>query len=167
MNILLVYPKYPDTFWSFKHVLKFVSKKAAFPPLGLLTIGAMLPVEWNKKLVDVNIDDIKDAYVQSDLLIAPIYGPGGTRYKILEAMATGLPVITTSTGVEGLDITHGKQALIKDNPEDLASEIVKILNNPKLYKTLAENGRKLVEEKYNWERIAQELDKIYERAVYG
>ncbi len=117
--------------------------------------------------VSDDIDDIKDAYVQSDLLIAPIYGPGGTRYKILEAMATGLPVITTSTGVEGLDITHGKQALIKDNPEDLASEIVKILNNPKLYKTLAENGRKLVEEKYNWERIAQELDKIYERAVYG
>lgn len=117
--------------------------------------------------VSDDIDDIKDAYVQSDLLIAPIYGPGGTRYKILEAMATGLPVITTSTGVEGLDITHEKQALIKDKPEELASEIVKILKNPVLYKTLAENGRKLVEEKYNWERIARELDKIYERAVHA
>ena len=63
MNILLVYPKYTDTFWSFKHVLKFVSKKAVFPPLGLLTIGAMLPVEWNKKLVDVNVTDIKDEHI--------------------------------------------------------------------------------------------------------
>ncbi len=63
MNILLVYPKYTDTFWSFKYVLKFLSKKAAFPPLGLLTIGAMLPVEWNKKLVDVNVDDIKDEHI--------------------------------------------------------------------------------------------------------
>ncbi len=63
MNILLVYPKCPDTFWSFKHVLKFVSKKAAFPPLGLLTIGAMLPIEWNKKLVDVNVANIKDEHI--------------------------------------------------------------------------------------------------------
>jgi radical SAM superfamily enzyme YgiQ (UPF0313 family) len=64
MRILLVYPQYPDTFWSFKHALKFVSKKASFPPLGLLTIAAMLPVEWEKRLVDMNVsalseDDIK------------------------------------------------------------------------------------------------------------
>jgi radical SAM superfamily enzyme YgiQ (UPF0313 family) len=64
MKILLVYPQYPDTFWSFKHALKFVSKKAAFPPLGLLTVAAMLPDEWQKKLVDMNVtrltdDDIK------------------------------------------------------------------------------------------------------------
>jgi radical SAM superfamily enzyme YgiQ (UPF0313 family) len=60
MNILLVYPKYPDTFWSFKHVLKFISKKASFPPLGLMTIAPMLPKDWQKKLVDVNISELKD-----------------------------------------------------------------------------------------------------------
>ena len=60
MNILLVYPKYPDTFWGFKHVLKFISKKAVQPPLGLLTVAAMLPDEWNKKLVDVNVSELKD-----------------------------------------------------------------------------------------------------------
>ena len=54
MNILLVYPMYPDTFWSFKHALKFVSKKASFPPLGLLTVASMLPKEWDKKLIDMN-----------------------------------------------------------------------------------------------------------------
>lgn len=63
MNILLVYPKYPDTFWSFKYALKFVSKKAAFPPLGLMTIGAMLPREWNKKLIDVNVAKLKDEHI--------------------------------------------------------------------------------------------------------
>ena len=52
MNTLLIYPKYPDTFWGFKHILKFISKKAAFPPLGLLTIASMLPKEWKKKLTD-------------------------------------------------------------------------------------------------------------------
>ena len=54
MNILLVYPKYPDTFWSFKHALKFVSKKASFPPLGLLTVAALLPKDWYKKIIDMN-----------------------------------------------------------------------------------------------------------------
>lgn len=60
MRILLVYPNFPDTFWSFKHALKFVSKNAAFPPLGLLTVAAMLPVEWEKKLVDMSIKGLKD-----------------------------------------------------------------------------------------------------------
>ena len=55
MNALLIYPECPDTFWSFKYALKFVSKKASLPPLGLLTIGAMLPKKWNKKLVDMNV----------------------------------------------------------------------------------------------------------------
>ncbi len=63
MKILLVYPKYPDTYWSFKHILKFVSKKAAFPPLGLLTIAAMLPSEWEKKLVDTNVCELKDEHI--------------------------------------------------------------------------------------------------------
>lgn len=60
MKILLVYPQYPDTFWSFKHALKFVSKKAAFPPLGLLTVAAMLPADWEKKLVDMNVTRLKE-----------------------------------------------------------------------------------------------------------
>ena len=60
MKVLLVYPRYPDTFWSFKHALKFISKKAAFPPLGLLTVAAMLPKKWERKLVDLNTTTLKD-----------------------------------------------------------------------------------------------------------
>ncbi len=58
MNILLVYPKFPDTFWSFIHAIKFIDKKAANPPLGLVTIAAMLPEEWNTRLVDTNIEEL-------------------------------------------------------------------------------------------------------------
>lgn len=60
MNSLLVNPKYPDTFWSFKHALKFISKKASFPPLGLLTVAALLPQGWAKKLVDMNVGLLND-----------------------------------------------------------------------------------------------------------
>lgn len=63
MKILLAYPTYPDTYWSFKHVLGFLSKKAAFPPLGLLTIAAMLPNDWEKKLVDTNVTELKDEHI--------------------------------------------------------------------------------------------------------
>jgi radical SAM superfamily enzyme YgiQ (UPF0313 family) len=60
MKILLVYPKYPDTFWSFKYALKFVSKQAVFPPLGLLTVAALLPKHWEKRLSDMNVETLKD-----------------------------------------------------------------------------------------------------------
>jgi radical SAM superfamily enzyme YgiQ (UPF0313 family) len=64
MNILLVYPENPDTFWSFKHALRFVSKKSAFPPLGLLTVAAMLPRDWDLRLVDLNVERLKDHHLR-------------------------------------------------------------------------------------------------------
>ena len=60
MKVLMVYPEYPVTFWSFDHVLKFVGKKAAYPPLGLLTVAAMLPADWDIRLVDMNVEKLKD-----------------------------------------------------------------------------------------------------------
>jgi len=60
MNILMLYPEFPDTFWSFKHALKFIRKRAASPPLGLLTVAGMLPGEWGKRLVDLNIRRLEE-----------------------------------------------------------------------------------------------------------
>ena len=60
MKALLIYPEFPDTFWSFKHALKFIHKKAAFPPLGLLTLGAMLPREWSTRLIDLNVKGVTE-----------------------------------------------------------------------------------------------------------
>jgi radical SAM superfamily enzyme YgiQ (UPF0313 family) len=64
MKILLVYPKYPDTFWSFKYALTFISKRALHPPLGLVTVAAMLPDEWDKRLIDMNSATLKDRDLQ-------------------------------------------------------------------------------------------------------
>ena len=60
MNALLIYPEFPDTFWSFKHALKFLGKRAAQPPLGLMTVAALLPRAWNKRLVDTNVELLRD-----------------------------------------------------------------------------------------------------------
>lgn len=59
MNILLIYPKFPDTFWSFHYALKFIGRKSSFPPLGLLTVAAMLPEAWGKRLVDLNVQPLR------------------------------------------------------------------------------------------------------------
>ncbi len=61
MNILLVYPEFPDTFWSFKHALSFIQKKSSQPPLGLITVAAMLPQQWSKRLVDLNVTGLRDS----------------------------------------------------------------------------------------------------------
>jgi radical SAM superfamily enzyme YgiQ (UPF0313 family) len=60
MKVLLLYPEFPDTFWSFKHALKFIRKRASLPPLGLLTVAAMLPRSWEKRLVDLNVRTLRE-----------------------------------------------------------------------------------------------------------
>ena len=60
MKVLLLYPRYPDTLWSFRHAVKVSSKRAVFPPLGLLTVGSMLPQKWDKKLIDMNVSNLTD-----------------------------------------------------------------------------------------------------------
>jgi radical SAM superfamily enzyme YgiQ (UPF0313 family) len=65
MNALLIYPQYPDTFWSYKHALPFIHKKASLPPLGLLTVSSLLPKTWEKKLIDLNVSELKDEDIRS------------------------------------------------------------------------------------------------------
>ncbi len=108
------------------------------------------------------VDDIREAYRSSDVLLAPIYGPGGTRFKILEAMASGLPVVTTSQGIEGLGVTDGKEALVRNDPEQLAQATINLLTNKNLYQQLARRADELVRKTYNWVAIAKSLDSIYE-----
>ena len=64
MHVALVYPQIPETFWSFKHALRFVSRRASFPPLGLLTVASMLPREWDKRLIDMNVARLSDADIR-------------------------------------------------------------------------------------------------------
>lgn len=132
-----------------------------FPTSDVLRLGS------DSVLISSDIEDIRDAYSNSDVMLAPIYGPGGTRYKILESMATGLPVVTTPIGIEGLNAIHNREALICKTKQTLASETVRVLKDRKLYSILATNGRKLVEKNFNWKIIASKLDDIYLQASYG
>jgi radical SAM superfamily enzyme YgiQ (UPF0313 family) len=114
MRILLIYPEYPDTFWSFKHALKFIRKKAALPPLGLLTIGAMLPKEWPKKLVDVNVTKLTEkdlAWADYAFISGMVVQRESAREIIARCKEAGLKIVAggplfTSEYDEFVDVDH-------------------------------------------------------------
>lgn len=95
MNILLLYPEFPDTFWSFKYALKFVHKKSSSPPLGLLTVASLLPASANKRLIDVNVTALKDADIDwADLVLisAMTVQRSSAKELIARVKAHGKPV---------------------------------------------------------------------------
>ena len=121
----------------------------------------------NKQIeVSDDVEDIQQAYAESHILLAPIYGSGGTRYKILEAMACGVPVVTTPEGIEGLGVRDGQEALIRSDTGELALATIKVLTDGKLYSHLAENANKFVRLQYNWKVIAAALDHVYEAVAH-
>ncbi len=108
------------------------------------------------------VSDVREIYQKAWVLVAPIYGGGGTRYKNFEAFASGLPVVTTSIGIGGIDAKDGKDVILRDNPRDLAEAAIEVIRTPTLAKKIASNAKKLVKEKNNWDQIAQNLSQIYE-----
>lgn len=115
---------------------------------------------------DIRVEEVADVrkiYQEASVLVAPIYGGGGTRYKNFEAFASGLPVVTTSIGIGGIDAKDGEEVLVRDKPEEISEAAIELLNNPKLAKKIADNAKRLVKEKFDWDPIARNLSRIYEQ----
>jgi glycosyltransferase involved in cell wall biosynthesis len=111
------------------------------------------------------LDDVRPAVRESAVCVVPLQRGGGTRLKILEAMAVGTPVVSTSKGAEGLAVTHGENILIADDPRVFADYACELVRQPERRKMLAANARRLVEEHYDWQRIGEEFESVLARAV--
>lgn len=107
------------------------------------------------------IPDIRDAFATSHMLLAPIRSGKGTRFKVLEAMVTGTPVVATNLAVEGIAVRPGVNVLTADTASDLADRTVRVLKDEKLRKELAREGQKVIQEHYSWDIIAGHLDEVY------
>lgn len=108
-----------------------------------------------------NLSKASEIYKNSYILLSPIKVGGGTSFKILESMASGVPIVTTKLGAEGI----GDVFPTAENPQELAEKVGELFFNLKLYEELAIKARKLVEEKYDWKKIASKLDKVYSSAL--
>lgn len=106
-------------------------------------------------------EGIRNAYYNSSLFVSPLRGPGGTRLKHFAAMASNLPLVTTKVGAEGLGVTDGVNVVIRDTPNEIAEESIKLLRNYQSMQSMAQKARMLVSQKFSWEVIAQKLDKLY------
>lgn len=112
-----------------------------------------------------DVEDIRTVYGESNVLLAPIRNGKGTKYKVLEAMATGVPIVGTPMAAEGIAIENGKHALIGKTASELANYTSALLKDNKRAEMIAKHANKLVRETYDWNRIAAELNKVYEDIV--
>jgi polysaccharide biosynthesis protein PslH len=121
-------------------------------------------IDKNINIINIEPDDInkvKELFKKNTLFIAPIFGPGGTRLKILAAMGSGMPVISSVTGIEGLEVVNNKNVVIAKNPTEFIESIKTMLSDKKLYENIRINAYSLVKAKYQWSKTAKELESVY------
>jgi len=111
------------------------------------------------------VQDVRPLIAGSWASIVPLRTGGGTRLKIVEAMALGTPVVSTSKGIEGLDIVPGEHALVADEPSVFAEHVLRLLADPELRARLAANGRRLVQDKYDWGQVGARFVDLCERVA--
>lgn len=149
---------------------KIAPKLLKFKDLKIVIAGQNIKQNFKKKtlknlsLVEIKPEDsktIKELYKNSFAFISPIQGPGGTRLKILGAMASGLPIIGSKVSVAGLNVKKDKEYILAEQPNDYLKAVELLMNNKKLYETIQKNAYKKAVEEYSWKNIARKLNQIY------
>jgi len=148
------FPNYEAMVWFLRDVYPHVQKE--IPGVEVTITGdhgnRPLPGVGNLKLTGL-VEDARPLVARSWASIVPLQHGGGTRLKILEAMALGTPVVSTSKGAEGLGLRHGEHALIADGADDFARAVVRLLKDPGLRAHLSRNAYELVVKKYDWTAV--------------
>jgi polysaccharide biosynthesis protein PslH len=108
------------------------------------------------------VEDIRPYLAQASVVVVPLRIGSGTRLKVLEALAMAKPVVSTSVGCEGLDVTHGEHLLIADDPATFAASVLRLLEDPAEAASLGSRGRALVESRYGWEQSVAELERFHQ-----
>lgn len=113
--------------------------------------------------ISESVKDNRDVFKAASVLVVPIMSPGGTRLKVLEAMAAELPVVSTPVGVAGLNIKSGVHALVSSDTDEMAEMTIQILTNDELCGRISNEGKKFVKENFDWKSIVRKLEGVYEK----
>ena len=142
--------------------------RSANPQAKLRVVGRQPAAKLRAQVIDVSgiewvgeVPDISPYFSHAGVVVVPLRIGGGSRIKILESMSMGKAVVTTTVGAEGLSVVSGKNCLIADTPQEFANCVCWLLDDPGQAAILGRNGRKLVVERYDWSRMAQELGRAW------
>jgi polysaccharide biosynthesis protein PslH len=142
--------------------------RSEVPDIHTVFVG-MKPPEALKTFPGVEttgfVQDIRPFVAQAGCVIVPLRVGGGTRLKILDSLAMGKAIVSTSLGAEGIDLTHGKDILLADRPDDFARCVTRLVNQPDFGRQLGENGRNLVERKYSWDVLVDQLTEYLQEII--
>jgi glycosyltransferase involved in cell wall biosynthesis len=128
------------------------------PPRDFLRLARQRPDRLN---VAGYVPDLTQHLQQAAVVVVPVLSGSGMRVRILEAMARGMPIVTTNVGREGIDARPGEDMLVEDSPEGFAAQVVNVLRDPALQARLAKGGRRLAEARYDRRVVLKELDRAY------
>jgi glycosyltransferase involved in cell wall biosynthesis len=109
------------------------------------------------------VPDVRPYIAQADVYVAPLRAGGGTRFKLLEAMAMQRAIVTTALGCEGFEVTSGREVLIADRPQEFASAVIELLRSPSRRAALGERAQRFVAANYDWRAIAPKVEQLYEQ----
>jgi polysaccharide biosynthesis protein PslH len=155
------FANYEAAVWFIKEVFPLIQAQVPQAALTITGDPAGLKVPANRAVrVAGFVDDVRPYIARATVSIAPLQIGGGTRLKILEAMAIGTPVVSTSKGAEGLDAQDGHNILIADRPDDFARCVVSLFRDAALCRQLAQNAKQLVQSRYDWDVIMPEFLKV-------
>lgn len=162
------YPNTDAVMYFLDHI--FPRLRTVYPLLRFVVAGGDVPTSVRERTdagLDVlgSVDDIRPHIASAELVVVPLRVGGGTRLKILEAMAMAKPVVSTTLGAEGLDVTHGQDILLADSPSDFARSVSALLDDAELRRRLGASGRRLVVERYDWKRAVEAMSRFCESLV--
>jgi polysaccharide biosynthesis protein PslH len=166
---LTYYVNFEAMKWFLAQVFPLI--RAERPAVRLLMAGSQHGVPMHELPADPNaqhvghLPDVRPFVQRGWALIVPEHLGGGTRIKVLESMALGTPIVAVGNSVRGLQVTPGCDVLVAESPRELADAILKLLGDPALRQMLSKNGRALIEARYDWAVIGQQLSAIVEHAV--
>jgi glycosyltransferase involved in cell wall biosynthesis len=149
----------------------YPSIRQELPQIKLYLVGRKPSVEIINLAVDESVlvtgyvDSVKPYIARSSIFVAPLILGTGIKNKVLEAMAMGKCVVTTSIGAQGINAVSGEDLIITDNPNEFATWVVNLLKDKQLRQKLGDNARRIIETKYSWKKIAERLDQIFKEAV--
>jgi len=118
-------------------------------------------------VVTGTVEDVRPFFEKSKLFVNPVRIGGGFRGKVLEAMAMGMPIVSTSLGAEGVSAVSGEDMLIADDPRDFAAAVVRLMENDSMCERLGERARSLAVERFSWEKGVEELEGVLDEVVGG